>query len=85
MFVAVLGASTHIRAFEYFGGVTESWCRIMTVMKSVALFLLALAPLAAQISPDLEKRVQFENKSMTLNIYLTPGGKYEQFLVEDLA
>ena len=30
-------------------------------------------------------RVQFETKSLTLNIYLTSDGKYEQFLVEDQA
>ena len=30
-------------------------------------------------------RVQFESRSLTLNIYLTPEGKYEQFLVEDQA
>ena len=30
-------------------------------------------------------RVQFEAKSLTLNIYLTSDGRYEQFLVEDQA
>ena len=30
-------------------------------------------------------RVQFEGKSLALNIYLTTDGRYEQFLVEDQA
>jgi hypothetical protein len=28
-------------------------------------------------------RAQFEKKTLSLNIYLTSGGKYEQFLVEE--
>ena len=28
-------------------------------------------------------RAQFEKKTVLLNIYVMPGGKYEQFLVEE--